>query len=177
SIEARIQAIGMHLSDGHADQIVQGGAAIQGVLDVEFALGRAEAGDGQDGRDGAPAHVFATGGQVLVEQGVEFEKSPQSPSEPDIAEVAEIFEANAAKLNENFLLDIVVRRRRIEEGRLRSIFERKAFGKLGPAVLLRWFQLAKVGDDALARALGGAVRFDQGPIGVGLASLAAFAST
>ena len=121
AIERRVEAVGINLLRGDAQEVVQRRGAIPGVLDVEFAGRRAEAGDRENRGHLAPRDFFSALGDQLLEEAVEAEQSPEPQGQPDVAEMPHPLESKVAELDQDRLVIgglVVVGR--VEEGRLWS---------------------------------------------------------
>jgi hypothetical protein len=59
-IQPGVEPVGIHLLDGHAEQVFQRRATIPLLLDVQFTRRLAETRDRQDRRHRRPRHFFAS---------------------------------------------------------------------------------------------------------------------
>src|SRR5437870_44152 len=166
AIERTIEAIVVHQRRRERQQVLQRGAAIPRLGDVQFARRLAQPGEHEHARHRRPRHRFTPFRQELCQQVVEAQRAPERPPEPYVAEGTPAFQPDALELDRNCLIG----RRRGEEVGLLSVPRNRACQRLRAGAPGR-VQFTEMRDGLLNDLAADAHRADKAPVAVDLAVL------
>src|SRR2546427_624688 len=166
AIERTIEAIVVHQRRRERQQVLQRGAAIPRLGDVQFARRLAQPGEHEHARHRRPRHRFTPFRQELCQQVVEAQRAPERPPEPYVAEGTPAFQPDALELDRNCLIG----RRRGEEVGLLSVPRNRACQRLRAGAPGR-VQFTEMRDGLLNDIAADAHRADKAPVAVDLAVL------
>ena len=118
-VQSCIEPVGVDLVSGNTQEIIQGGATIPGIFDVQLAGWLAEPGDSEHGSHLGPGNLLTPRGHDAIEQHIQLKQSPKAPGQPDVTETTKPLEADVFKLDQHGLVIVrLVVMGRIEKGEL-----------------------------------------------------------
>jgi hypothetical protein len=167
AIQRAIAAVVVDQRCGQREHIVEGGAPIPLLRDVQLARRLAQPGQHEDQGHGGPRHLFTADGQQPLQPRIQVQGPPQRPAQPDVAEEATPLQPDAIQPNRN--------RRRLGGNRREQIRLLAPAGdragqrpRLGAALGV---ELTELRHRLLHDLAADAHRADQAPVGVGFAVL------
>ena len=164
-VERPVAAVVVDLLLGHAEQVVERGAAKPILGDVQLARRRTEPSDHEDRGHGRPGNVFATGRQQPREQRVEADGLPEPLRQPDVAELAAAFDAEPAQIERNRLGRQAV----VEQAGL-AFDADDSFGQSAGRESPFGIEFAELGDGLLANLAPVPDRAHEPPVGMRLSA-------
>ena len=165
-VQGAVEPVVIDARRGQRQQILEGGAPIPVLGDMQLARGLAQPGQDQHRRHGGPRHRLAPFGQQAREHRIEPQGAPQGPAKPHVAERAAAFEPDVPQAYRHCRLGLGGR----EQVGLLAVAGDGAGQRAGLGAP-SGVQLPELRDGVLHDLAAHAHRADQPPVAVDLAVL------